>query len=84
MMPAGGGLRVAERLRAIGATATVPIIFLTASRDQELRDRAMAFGPHAFIQKPYDPEALIAAVKSALGIVEAPRDLHGTAPVETP
>jgi len=67
MMPAGGGLRVAERVRSFGATATVPIIFMTASRDPELRSQAMAVGPHAFIEKPYDPADLLRHVHEALG-----------------
>ena len=71
MMPAGGGLKVAERLRAMGPTATVPVIFLTASKDPELRAAAMAYGPHAFIEKPYDPMELLAVIHEALAGVAA-------------
>ena len=72
MMPAGGGLNAAQRIRSFGATATVPIIFMTASRDPELRARAMEFNPFAFIEKPYDPTALLEAVYEALGMAATP------------
>jgi len=67
MMPAAGGVQVAEGLRALSTTATVPIIFMTASRDPELRAQAMAVRPHAFIEKPYDPAVLLERVQEALG-----------------
>ena len=72
MMPAGGGILVADRLRSLGPTATVPIIFMTASRDPERRSKAMAANPHAFIEKPYDPAALLECVHEALGSAVAP------------
>ena len=71
MMPAGGGLKVAERLRAMEATSTVPIIFMTASKDPEMRTKAMEFSPHAFIEKPYDPLELLAVIHEALEGVTA-------------
>ena len=42
-MPAGGGLRVAERVRAFPRTATTPIIFLTA-RDSDIDAVAVLAG----------------------------------------
>lgn len=66
MMPAAGGVQVAEGLRALGTTANVPIIFMSASQDPELRSQAMALGPHAFIEKPYDPAVLLETVQEAL------------------
>ena len=68
-MPAGGGLRVAERVRALPKTATTPIIFLTASKDPEMREKAMGHAPFAFLEKPYDPQVLVARVQEALGVV---------------
>jgi len=68
MMPAAGGVQVAEGLRALDTTATVPIIFMSASRDPELRSQAMAVGPHAFLEKPYDPAVLLECVREALAL----------------
>ena len=69
MMPAGGGLKVADRLRALETTSSVPIIFLTASKDPAMRAKALAHHPHDFIEKPYDPVALLASINRALGVV---------------
>ena len=66
-MPAGGGLRVAERVRALPKISTVPIIFLSASKDPEMIEKAMSFGPFAFIEKPYDPAQLLVSIQEALG-----------------
>jgi len=70
-MPAGGGLLVAERLRANARTAAVPIIFITASKKPETKDRAMAFSPAAFFEKPFDFALLLTTIDAVLG-TEAP------------
>jgi len=67
MMPAGGGLDLAERLQNLASTAGTPFIVLTASKRAGLRERAMALGALAFLEKPYDPEALLAEVRRGLG-----------------
>jgi DNA-binding response OmpR family regulator len=64
-LPAGSGLSVAERIRALVPKLT-PIIFLTASRQPGLRDRALQLGAADFIEKPYEASRLIAAIEQAL------------------
>ncbi|NNE09141.1 MAG: response regulator [Gemmatimonadetes bacterium] len=68
MMPAGGGLRVAERVRALPKTSSTPIIFLTASKDPAMRDEAMTHSPVAFLEKPYDAAELLTHIQDALGV----------------
>jgi CheY-like chemotaxis protein len=65
-MPGGNGLMVAERLQHLEATASIPVIFLTASSQPSLRARAMALGAVAFFEKPYDAHQLLAAIARAL------------------
>jgi CheY-like chemotaxis protein len=65
-MPGGNGLLVAERLQNVETTASIPIIFLTASSQPSLRARAMALGAVAFFEKPYDAHQLLAAIARAL------------------
>jgi DNA-binding response OmpR family regulator len=65
-MPAGNGFTVAERLRALTQTMSTPFIFLTASKKPGLRERALEVGAVAFLEKPYDPEKLMATVREAL------------------
>jgi CheY-like chemotaxis protein len=71
-MPLGGGFSVAERLRNIPATALIPIIFITANRQQGLLERAMEFEAAGFIEKPYDPQELLAMVADILAQTPAP------------
>jgi CheY-like chemotaxis protein len=65
-MPGGNGLLVAERLQNVEATASIPIIFLTASSQPGLRAKAMALGAVGFFEKPYDAHQLLAAIARAL------------------
>lgn len=65
-MPAGNGFYVAERIQALAPTRT-PVIFLTASKQPGLREKARELGASAFFQKPFKSEMLIPAIKRALG-----------------
>ena len=65
-MPGGNGLTLAERLKTSTKSQNVPIIFLTASKQPELRQKAMAIGGTAFFEKPYDFNYLLAALRAAI------------------
>lgn len=64
-LPAGSGLKVAERIQTLVPKLT-PIIFLTASRQPGLREQAERLGPADYIEKPYDAEKLLESVRKAL------------------
>lgn len=70
-MPAGDGFTVAERLRGLTQTMLTPFIFLTASKQPGLRQRAMEAGAADFFEKPYEPEALMSAIKNTLAETSA-------------
>jgi len=63
-LPAGDGFSVAERIQA-NVAEPIPLIFLTASKRQEFRHRASQLGAAGFFEKPYQPEALLAALNRA-------------------
>ena len=65
-MPAGSGFTVAERMRSASPTP-IPIIFLTASKQPGLRERAEELGAAGYFEKPYEAEALLTAVYQHLG-----------------
>jgi len=65
-MPGGNGLRLAERLKESSKTMDIPIIFLTASKQADLRQNALSLGATAFFEKPYDFEELHATIKAAI------------------
>jgi|SRR5690349_4114572 len=66
-MPGGGGLLVAERLRNMVGTVATPIIFVTGTKDPVLRSKAVALGAAGYLEKPYEPRQLLAAVTRAIG-----------------
>ena len=71
-MPAGGGLKVAEWLRANPHTAALPIIFITASKQPETRSAALAFSPAAFFEKPFDSGLLLETIEGVVGEASVP------------
>jgi len=64
-LPAGDGFTVAERIQSHIPTPT-RIIFLTASKRPDFRQRAERLGASAFFEKPYEADALLEAVRQAL------------------
>ncbi len=66
-MPGGNGLTVAEWLQDSTFTTSTPLIFLTASKQPELREKAMALGAVAYFEKPFEFKKLLAAVRAAIG-----------------
>ena len=65
-LPAGDGFTVAERIQSHIPTPT-RIIFLTASKRPDFRQRAETLGASGFFEKPYEADALLDAVRQALG-----------------
>ncbi len=65
-MPGGNGFTVAERLRASAITGQTPLIFMTASNQQGLREQARSLGATAFFEKPIDMTQLLGAIAKAL------------------
>jgi DNA-binding response OmpR family regulator len=64
-LPGGSGLMVAERIQNLVPKFT-PIIFITASKQPELRRQAMALGAAGFLEKPFEEGELMAAIQNAL------------------
>jgi len=63
-MPDMNGLELLAALRARGHT--LPVIVATARSGRALAAEAMAHGATALIEKPFAPDAFIAAVSKAL------------------
>jgi DNA-binding response OmpR family regulator len=66
-LPEGDGLALAGKLRDLPATRSIPLIFITASKDPRLRAQAMRFNAAGFCEKPYDGDELLALIQFALG-----------------
>ncbi len=66
MMPKLDGLSLLKKLREDPATRELPVVFVTAVRETEDRDKALALGAKTVILKPFKSGDLEAAVRSAL------------------
>jgi len=64
-MPAMSGLEMQAHLRAQGSG--IPFIFITALPDASVRTRAFEGGASGFLTKPFDEDALIDCIDTALG-----------------
>jgi two-component system response regulator len=53
-LPKIGGLEVLSRIRADGRTKLVPVVILTASKEEEDVARGYALGVNAYVRKPVD------------------------------
>jgi FixJ family two-component response regulator len=65
-MPGMSGLELAEDLKRCGSK--IPVIFITAQRDEKVRLQALDQGAIACLFKPFSGATLHAALKEALGI----------------
>lgn len=61
-LPGGNGFVVADRLRSSVSLARIPIIFITASKDPEMRRRAASYGESAYLEKPFQAAQLVEAI----------------------
>jgi CheY-like chemotaxis protein len=66
-MPDINGLEAASRIREMKGYVDVPILALTASCSDQMREQCRAVGMKAFLSKPIDANELWAAVSRYLG-----------------
>lgn len=70
MMPTMSGDDLFHRLRSHPSLQAVPVMFLTASHDRELRTRLLEAGANEFIEKPFSPREVLARIRR---LIEARR-----------
>jgi len=75
LMPGGNGFLVAERIQDLEAMLGVPCIFLTASKQPGLREKARRLGAAGFFEKPYDAGELLATIRKTLKAAADDEDL---------
>lgn len=65
-LPGGDGFLVAQRMQSLLQTSSTPIIFITASKQSGLKERAKDLGAVAFLEKPFDATQLADAIEMSL------------------
>ncbi|MDT7043638.1 response regulator [Candidatus Nitronereus thalassa] len=65
-MPGGTGFTVAERLKDSSLTTDIPVIFLTASKEPGLRERAKELGALGYLEKPFEAQDLLTLIQKGL------------------
>ncbi|HEX8851372.1 MAG TPA: response regulator transcription factor [Gemmatimonadaceae bacterium] len=66
MLPGLSGYEVLERLRGEANTRDVPVLMLTARRDEEDRIRGLSLGADDYLTKPFSPQELVLRVAAIL------------------
>ena len=73
MLPGMDGLQVCQALRGSAATATIPIIMLTARGEESDRIRGLELGADDYVTKPFSPKELVARAAAVLRRVARPQ-----------
>ena len=71
MMPGLSGFELARRLKGDEATATIPIIFLTAKDTEEDMLHGFGLGADDYVKKPFSVREVMARVKAVLNRSES-------------
>jgi CheY-like chemotaxis protein len=67
MMPGQDGPATLTQLREDPATASIPVVFLTAKVQVAERDRLQSMGALGLVAKPFDPMTLATELATVLG-----------------
>jgi sigma-B regulation protein RsbU (phosphoserine phosphatase) len=76
MMPGIDGFEVCRRLKAIPATAAIPVIFLSALTDTKDKVQGLQLGAVDYVSKPFQPDEVIARVNTHLTIHRLKREVE--------
>lgn len=76
LMPGMDGFQVCSQLKNISNTIDIPIIFITASDNEEDESRGFAAGAVDFISKPIRPSVVKARIKNHLLLLRQKKELE--------
>ncbi len=66
-VPGGGGFSILKEIRNGGPNKTTPVLIMTASTEQMVKDEAENIGVSGYMCKPFEPEELIQTIKDLIG-----------------
>jgi CheY-like chemotaxis protein len=71
-MPGLDGVETLKKIRKLAAGGSVPVIMLTARDQTVIRKEAEGLHVHAFMTKPFSPNALLQTIREILSLGESP------------
>ncbi|WP_296942929.1 two-component system response regulator [uncultured Massilia sp.] len=83
-MPGMGGLEVCRAIRACAEYDAVPVIFVTAHRDEEFEARGFDAGAADIVNKPVSAALLRARVRTHVRLKQALETIRRLAPADPP
>ena len=75
-MPEMDGYETCRRFKADDALKTIPIVFISAATDTDVKVRAFTSGGVDFVSKPFEHQEVLARVRTHLALRSAERDLE--------
>lgn len=82
MLPGLDGLEVCQQLKMNRATASIPVIMLTAKGEEEDIVKGLEMGADDYVTKPFSPQVLLARAKTALRRIVHAKERDSAAPME--
>jgi putative two-component system response regulator len=76
MMPGMNGYQVCQQLKSNPATASIPVIFITAKAHEEDEKLGLELGAVDYITKPINPSIVLARVHTHLALYDQNRELE--------
>ncbi len=76
MMPGMDGLETCRHLKESPETKDIPVIFLSALSDSEVKTKGLQVGGVDYISKPFDSRELLARVRTHLTLREQERQIR--------
>lgn len=64
IMPGMSGPQILEEIRSSRRTSNLPVLMVTATKETDLQVRVLDLGANDFVTKPYEPQVLLARVRS--------------------
>jgi len=75
-MPEMDGYEVCRRFKGEPTLAVIPIIFISAATDTEVKVKAFTSGGVDFVSKPFEPEEVLARVQTHVALHALERELE--------
>ena len=66
LMPKTDGFETFRRIREEDIAPGVPVIFLTAKEEEDMKARCLEAGATAYVTKPFSPNALLGTIREVL------------------